>query len=176
MKLFKKLAAAALAAVLALTMVGCGAANGITPRELFNIMSDGMLTEGVTVERSNDMEQLAAKLASNIDKAENKDAEIVERLTDPKVVAAAGIDAKKEIYMVNAVENYAFKSPFITDEEKTEWMFETLTENRDFIGGDSEGADDPDDVIFSAKKWEAGIAAVKIDGKEYYVMVSKPIK
>ena len=42
MKLFKKLAAAALAAVLALSMVGCGATKGITAKELLNLISDSV--------------------------------------------------------------------------------------------------------------------------------------
>ena len=42
MKLFKKLAAAALAAVLALSMVGCGNASGVnsTKQFILNLMSD----------------------------------------------------------------------------------------------------------------------------------------
>ena len=42
MKLFKKLAAAALAAVLALSMVGCGNASGFnsTKQFILNLMSD----------------------------------------------------------------------------------------------------------------------------------------
>ena len=42
MKLFKKLAAAALAAVLALSMVGCGKANSVnsTKQFILNMMND----------------------------------------------------------------------------------------------------------------------------------------
>ena len=42
MKLFKKLAAAALAAVLALSMVGCGNANSVNPTKQFvlNLIAD----------------------------------------------------------------------------------------------------------------------------------------
>ena len=59
MKLFKKLAAAALAAVLALYMVGCGATKGITAKELLNLISDSVMKGDVTSEQSNDMERLA---------------------------------------------------------------------------------------------------------------------
>ena len=168
MKLFKKLAAAALAAVLALSMVGCGATKGITAKELLNLMSDSVMMVGVTIEQSNDMERLAEKLTANIDKAENKEATVTERLTDPKVVAAADIDAEKEVYMVCAAENYVPKSPYISDEDVERSLVGKLMRSNKVIGnGNSLG---------EINKAEAGIATVKIDGKEYFVMVLKPVK
>lgn len=168
MKLFKKLAAAALAAVLALSMVGCGATKGITAKELLNLISDSVMMVDVTIEQSNDMERLAEKLTANIDKAENKEATVTERLTDPKVVAAADIDAKKEVYMVCAAENYVPKSPYIPDEAVARSLVAKLMRSNEVIGnGDSLG---------EINKAEAGIATVKIDGKEYFVMVLKPVK
>ena len=168
MKLFKKLAAAALAAVLALSMVGCGATKGITAKELLNLMSDSVMMVDVTIEQSNDMERLAEKLTANIDKAENKEATVTERLTDPKVVAAADIDAEKEVYMVCAAENYVPKSPYISDEAVARSLVERLMRSNEVIGnGNSLG---------EINKAEAGIATVKIDGKEYFVMVLKPVK
>lgn len=168
MKLFKKLAAAALAAVLALSMVGCGATKGITAKELLNLISDSVMMVDVTIEQSNDMERLAEKLTANIDKAENKEATVTERLTDPKVVAAADIDAEKEVYMVCAAENYVPKSPYISDEDVERSLVERLMRSDKVIGnGNSLG---------KINKAEAGIATVKIDGKEYFVMVLKPVK
>ena len=168
MKLFKKLAAAALAAVLALSMVGCGATKGITAKELLNLISDSVMKGDVTIEQSNDMERLAEKLTANIDKAENKEATVTERLTDPKVVAAADIDAGKEVYMVCAAENYVPKSPYIPDEAVARSLVAKLMRSNEVIGnGNSLG---------EINKAEAGIATVKIDGKEYFVMVLKPVK
>ena len=168
MKLFKKLAAAALAAVLALSMVGCGATKGITAKELLNLVSDSVMMVDVTIEQSNDMERLAEKLTANIDKAENKEATVTERLTDPKVVAAADIDAEKEVYMVCAAENYVPKSPYIPDEAVARSLVAKLMRSNEVIGnGNSLG---------EINKAEAGIATVKIDGKEYFVMVLKPVK
>lgn len=168
MKLFKKLAAAALAAVLALSMVGCGATKGITAKELLNLISDSVMMVDVTIEQSNDMERLAEKLTANIDKAENKKATVTERLTDPKVVAAADIDAEKEVYMVCAAENYVPKSPYIPDEAVARSLVAKLMRSNEVIGnGNSLG---------EINKAEAGIATVKIDGKEYFVMVLKPVK
>ena len=168
MKLFKKLAAAALAAVLALSMVGCGATKEITAKELLNLISDSVMKGDVTIEQSNDMERLAEKLTANIDKAENKEATVTERLTDPKVVAAADIDAEKEVYMVCAAENYVPKSPYIPDEAVARSLVAKLMRSNEVIGnGNSLG---------EINKAEAGIATVKIDGKEYFVMVLKPVK
>lgn len=168
MKLFKKLAVAALAAALALSMVGCGATKGITAKELLNLISDSVMMVNVTIEQSNDMERLAEKLTANIDKAENKEATVTERLTDPKVVAAADIDAEKEVYMVCAAENYVPKSPYISDEDVERSLVGKLMRSSKVIGnGNSLG---------EIKKAEAGIATVKIDGKEYFVMVLKPVK
>ena len=167
MKLFKKLAAAALAAVLALSMVGCGATKGITAKELLNLISDSVMGD-VTIEQSNDMERLAEKLTANIDKAENKEATVTVRLTDPKVVAAADIDAKKEVYMVCAAENYVPKSPYISDEDVERSLVERLMRSTKVIGNA--------DSLGEINKAEAGIATVKIDGKEYFVMVLKPVK
>lgn len=168
MKLFKKLAAAALAAVLALSMVGCGATKGITAKELLNLMSDSVMMVDVTIEQSNDMEWLAEKLTANIDKAENKEATVTERLTDPKVVAAADIDAEKEVYMVCAAENYVPKSPYISDEDVERSLVERLMRSNEVIGNRNS--------LGEINKAEAGIATVKIDGKEYFVMVLKPVK
>ena len=168
MKLFKKLAAAALAAVLALSMVGCGATKGITAKELLNLISDSVMMVDVTIEQSNDMERLAEKLTANIDKAENKEATVTERLTDPKVVAAADIDAKKEVYMVCAAENYVPKSPYIPDEAVARSLVAKLMRSNEVIGNGTS--------LGEINKAEAGIATVKIDGKEYFVMVLKPVK
>lgn len=167
MKLFKKLAAAALAAVLALSMVGCGATKGITAKELLNLISDSVMGD-VTIEQSNDMERLAEKLTANIDKAENKEATVTERLIDPKVVAAADIDAEKEVYMVCAAENYVPKSPYISDEDVERSLVERLMRSNKVIGDANN--------LGEINKAEAGIATVKIDGKEYFVMVLKPVK
>lgn len=168
MKLFKKLAAAALAAVLALSMVGCGATKGITAKELLNLISDSVMMVNVTIEQSNDMERLAEKLTANIDKAENKGATVTERLTDPKVVAAADIDAEKEVYIVCAAENYVPKSPYIPDEAVERSLVGKLMRSNKVIGNGNS--------LEEINKAEAGIATVKIDGKEYFVMVLKPVK
>ena len=169
MKLFKKLAAAALAAVLALAMVGCGAKS--TADELADIVMDTMKMEvgvDVDVQRTNAMDQLAAKLAANIDKAEaGEDATVAKRLKDEKVLAAAGFKAEDLTdvhYLVSAVENYQFKSAITTSKEKAEWMVRELL-RRPAGFGHSESA--------QLTKAELGVTTAKIDGTEYLVVLIK---
>lgn len=169
MKLFKKLAAAALAAVLALAMVGCGAKS--TADELADIVMDTMKMEvgvDVDVQRTNAIDQLAAKLAANIDKAEaGEDATVAKRLKDEKVLAAAGFKAEDLTdvhYLVSAVENYQFKSAVTTSKEKAEWMVRELL-RRPAGFGHSESA--------QLTKAELGVTTAKIDGTEYLVVLIK---
>ena len=61
MKLFKKLAAAALAAVLALAMVGCGSSASLKD-ELLKLAMDQMTVAGSTATHSKELDALAAKL------------------------------------------------------------------------------------------------------------------
>lgn len=66
MKLFKKLAAAALAAVLALSMVGCGAGGTGSAldlkNEVLNLIEDNYNTSGKTATHTTAMDAAAAKL------------------------------------------------------------------------------------------------------------------
>ena len=73
MKLFKKLAAAALAAVLALSMVGCGAGGTGSAldlkNEVLNLIEDDYNTSGKTATHTTAMDAAAAKLIENAAKA-----------------------------------------------------------------------------------------------------------
>lgn len=66
MKLFKKLAAVALAAVLALSMVGCGAGGTGSAldlkNEVLNLIEDSYYTNGKTATHTTAMDAAAAKL------------------------------------------------------------------------------------------------------------------
>ena len=69
MKLFKKLAAAALAAVLALSMVGCGAGGTGSAldlkNEVLNLIEDEYYLSGKTATHTTAMDAAAAKLIEN---------------------------------------------------------------------------------------------------------------
>ena len=113
MKLFKKLAAAALAAVLALTMVGCGSSASLKD-ELLKLAMDRMTVAGSTATHSKELDALAAKLVQEADKAAALEAHKGDAaktiLTDDAVVEAAGINTNANGYILNAAPNVQFKS------------------------------------------------------------------
>lgn len=95
MKLFKKMAAAALAAVLALSMVGCGAGSKggtSTASELANMLVDTLnQSQQIDAEHTGEMDNLAAALATSAGNVENaKEQKIKDLLVDPAVLEAAG--------------------------------------------------------------------------------------
>ena len=173
MKLFKKLAAAALAAVLALTMVGCGSSASLKD-ELLKLAMDQMTVAGSTATHSKELDALAAKLVQEADKAAGQDAHKGENvksiLTDNDVVQAAGIDTTKNAYILNAAPNVQFKSSGMSYMEliKMKWMTDAINpktddgSNRAVKIGTIEQLGDNVDV---------GVAMGKIGGKEYVVIL-----
>ena len=162
MKLFKKLAAAMLAAVLALTMVGCGGRNSLTD-QIKDVIADFYAMEDKDVTNKKELDALAAKLMAEADKAaakaENKDKTVLELLTDKKVVKAAGIDAATETYRVSAVENYKLLSSTANKEKAMLFATELLDGESEQIGNGRRDAN------------SYGLAMGKINGKEYFVML-----
>lgn len=173
MKLFKKLAAAALAAVLALAMVGCGSSASLKD-ELLKMAMDQMTVAGGTANHSKELDALAAKLVQEADKAAaleaNKDEDVKGILTNNEVVKAAGIDTTKNAYILNAAPNVQFKSSGMSYMEliKMEWMTDAINpktddgSNRAVKIGTIEQLGDNVDV---------GVAMGKIGGKEYVVIL-----
>lgn len=86
MKLFKKLAAAALAAVLALSMVGCGAGSKgstSTASELANMLVDTLnQSQQIGAKHTGEMDNLAAALATSAGNAENAKETGIKNLLD----------------------------------------------------------------------------------------------
>lgn len=162
MKLFKKLAAAALAAVLALSMVGCGGRNSLTD-QIKDVIADLYAMEGEDLTNKNELDALAAKLMAEADKAAakagNKDKTVLDLLTDDAVVTAAGIDAAKETYRVSAVENYKLLSSTVSKEKALMFALELTDSENEQIGS---GVLNPNSY---------GLAMGKINGKEYFVML-----
>lgn len=162
MKLFKKLAAAMLAAVLALTMVGCGGRNSLTD-QIKDVLADFIAMQGDEITYSKELDALAAKLVAEADKAaakpENKDKTVLNLLIDKEVVKAAGIDAAQETYIVSAAENYKLLSS-TANKQKAVLIAEMLMANGKQIGsGELE------------KLSNLGLAMGKINGKEYIVVL-----
>lgn len=162
MKLFKKLAAAMLAAALALTMVGCGGRNSLTD-QIKDVLADLIAMQGDEITYSKELDALAAKLVAEADKAaakpENKDKTVLNLLIDKEVVKAAGIDAAQETYIVSAAENYKLLSS-TANKQKAVLIAEMLMANGKQIGsGELE------------KLSNLGLAMGKINGKEYIVVL-----
>lgn len=164
MKLFKKLAAAVLAAALALTMVGCGGGNSYAMQdELLKITIDQI---GETVTHTKKADEMAAALLAAADTAaaqkENEGMDAERLLRDEKVIEKAGIDPATTPCMVNLINDVLFKSSGVLGEFlKMQWMME-VTSPRQF---ESIGTFDPGD-----NKVEIGAATHKI-GDESYILI-----
>ena len=156
MKLFKKLAAAVLAAALALTMVGCGGNSYATQNELLKITIDQI---GETVTHTKKADEMAAALLAAADTAaeqmENKGVDAKELLQNPAVIKAAKIDLEKTPCMFNPIDvDSQIKSSGVLGEFlKMQWMME-VTSPRQF---ERIGTFDPGD-----NKVEIGAATPKI--------------
>lgn len=174
MKLFKKLAAVALAAVLALTMAGCGGSGSVLMKdELLKLAMDQMTMAGGTANHSKELDALAAKLVQEADKAAGQDAHKGDAaktiLTADEVVEAVGIDTNANGYILNAAPNVQFKSSgTLMEYFQLQWMQDAINpwtddgSNRAVKIGTIEQLGDNVDV---------GVAMGKIGGKEYVVIL-----
>ena len=174
MKLFKKLAAVALAAVLALTMAGCGGSGSVLMKdELLKLAMDQMTMNGSTATHSKELDALAAKLVQEADKAAGQNAykgeDVKTILTADEVVKAAGIDTNANGYILNAALNIQFKSSgTLMEYFQLQWMQDAINpwtddgSNRAVKIGTIEQLGDNVDV---------GVAMGKIGGKEYVVIL-----
>lgn len=172
MKLFKKLAAAALAAVLALAMVGCGSSASLKD-ELLKMAMDQMTVAGGTANHSKELDALAAKLVQEADKVAGQDAykgdDAKTILTAEDVVKAAGIDTNANGYILNAAPNVQFKSSGMSYMEliKMEWMQDAINPRTD------DGSNRAKEIgtITLGNNVDIGVAMGKIGGKEYVVIL-----
>lgn len=163
MKLFKKLAAAALAAVLALSMVGCGKANSVnsTKQFILNLLADSAVLGTEEYHNTSEMDGIAQKLLTEANAAyqvENQQDKTVNALMQ---VAAGkeGVLKKDTGYTISFVEDYKFKCSIIPEAQKQEMLMGMM----DYIevnGG-----------VDQATKLDVGVAVGKIGDKTYVVMV-----
>lgn len=176
MKLFKKMAAVALAAVLALSMVGCGAGSKgstSTASELANMLVD-TLNQGqqIGAKHTGEMDDLAAALATSAGKVENaKEKKIEELLKDTTVLQNAGFtaeDLKNTAYFVSYAENYKPQSPITTEERKISWMANQTMNHIQKVGKPAN--------LGNVDELELGAGTVKIGDTEYIVVVAKSVE
>ena len=168
MKLFKKLAAAVLAAALALTMVGCGGNSYAMQDELLKITIDNLTDVNVTVTHTKKADEMAAALLAAADTAagqmENEGVDAKELLRDPAVIRAAGIDPATTPCMFNPIDvDSQIKSSGVMGEFlKMQWMANSAGLYR-FV---RPGAFNPGD-----NKVEIGAATHKIGDKSYTLIL-----
>lgn len=170
MKLFKKLAAAALAAVLALSMVGCGNANSVNPTKqlVLNLIADSAAQGDAEINNTAAMDGIAQNLL-------NKAAELYgskeqnDKSADALLKAASrtegvGFEADRT-YLVSYAEDYQFKSSLLPNAFKQQFFYMNLTQNGFTVNGST---------VQSVKKTDVGVAVGKIGDKTYVVVVMMP--
>ena len=172
MKLFKKLAAAALAAVLALAMVGCGSSASLKD-ELLKMAMDQMTMNGGTATHSKELDALAAKLVQEADKVAGQDAykgeDVKTILTADEVVKAAGINTTAKGYILNAAPNVQFKSSgAVMEYVQLQWMVKAINP---YTTNDGPNRAVKIGEITLGDNVDIGVAVGKIGGKEYVVIL-----
>lgn len=185
MKLFKKLAAAALAAVLALSMVGCGKAEvgAAYKTELTNMLKDSVYGTGATVENTTELDNAAQVLLANAQTEYGKltadqqkavsNRQITGWLTAPDAVAKA-TGLKDKYCFVSFVENPNLVSNF-GNQYKYAMMMESLTPS---YNANNQIQLKPNQAIVNSrakkndtKDAKVGFASGKLGDKTYVVMV-----
>lgn len=163
MKLFKKLAAAALAAVLALSMVGCGNASGVnyTKQFILNMMNDSAAMYGGEYHNTSEMDGIAQKLLTEANAAYQDETQTDKAVKALLNVAAGKEDVLKENtgYEILFVEDYQFKCSLTPDAEKQAALMRSM-EYIPVNGG-----------LGDATEADVGVAVGKIGNKTYVVMV-----
>lgn len=169
MKLFKKLAAAALAAVLALSMVGCGNASGVnyTKQFILNMLNDMADLTGTEYNNTPDMDGIAQKLLTEANAAyqdetqKDKDVKTLLNVAVEKM-KKDGVLKKDTGYGIDFVEDYQFKCSLTPDAEKQAALMRSM-EYIPVNGG-----------LGDATEADVGVAVGKIGDKTYVVMVMMP--
>ena len=175
MKLFKKLAAAALAAVLALSMVGCGAGGTGSAldlkNEVLNLIEDDYNTSGKTATHTTAMDAAAAKL---IEKAANTGAEegnnnTVQELLQNKgtgdyiAIFAPYTQLRTEMWQQNYVYDMQGALAWATESHN---YGETSSYDNMIVKIGTPGISDNDSI-------EMGVATGTIKGRNYLVLLVK---
>ena len=171
MKLFKKLAAAALAAVLALSMVGCGNANSVNPTKQFvlNLIADIADQNDAEINNTAAVDGIAQNLlnkaAELYGSEEYAGKPVVTLLKAASQENGMGFEADKT-YQVSCAEDHQFKSSLISNATKQQLFFVNLQWNSFTVNSS--------DTVKNVKKADVGVAVGKIGDKTYAVVVMVP--
>ena len=171
MKLFKKLAAAVLVAALALMMVGCGGSKTGLAQQVKNAVSDtAVIMRDKQATDSKELDALAAKLLTEIDKAlaeseEGKWPDPNELLNDEEFLKKVGIDPATEAYALSLTRNPSYLSNTMNQAKPFEIagdLLHRLMQGDLKIGNPELGS-----------KFEFGLAIGTLDGKNCVLMIAK---
>ena len=166
MKLFKKLAAAVLVAALALMMVGCGVSKTGLAQQIKNMISDIVAVTGDQATDSKELDALAAKLLTEIDKAfaeseEGKWPDPNVLLNDEEFLKKVGIDPAKDAYVVSLESVPSYLSNTMNQIKPIELASQLLSGDFE-IGNPRIGS-----------KFEFGLAIGTLDGESWALMLMK---
>ena len=166
MKLFKKLAAAVLVAALALMMVGCGGSKTGLAQQIKNMISDIVAVTGDQATDSKELDALAAKLLTEIDKAfaeseEGKWPDPNVLLNDEEFLKKVGIDPAKDAYVVSLESVPSYLSKTMNQIKPIELASQLLSGDFE-IGNPRIGS-----------KFEFGLAIGTLDGESWALMLMK---
>ena len=170
MKLFKKLAAAVLVAALALMMVGCGGSKTDLARQTKDMVSDVAAMQGKQATDSKELDALAAKLLTEIEKTfaeleEDEWPDPNELLNDEKFLQKVGIDPATEAYALSLERNPSYLSDTM-NMQKPLMLAEDLLYR--LMHGDLE-IGEPE----LGSKFEFGLAIGTLDGENCVLMIAK---
>ena len=179
MKLFKKLAAAALAAVLALSMVGCGKANGVNSTKQFvlDLIADSADQGDAEINNTAAMDGIAQNLL-------NKAAELYgSKEQNEKSAGALLIAASKEdgmgfeegkTYLVSCAEDHQYNSSLMPNAYKQQFFFMNLMQSSFTVKRMQNNVIVQPGSQINTKKADVGVAVGKIGDKTYAVVVMMP--
>ena len=171
MKLFKKLAAAVLVAALALMMVGCGGSKTGLAQQIKDAVSDtAVIMQGKQATDSKELDALAAKLLTEIDKAlaeseEGKWPDPNELLNDEEFLKKVGIDPATEAYALSLTRNPSYLSNTMNQAKPFEIAGDLLHR---LMQGDLEIGEPK-----LGSKFEFGLAIGTLDGENCVLMIAK---
>lgn len=168
MKLFKKLAAAALAAVLALSMVGCSNANSVnsTKQFILNMMNDMAVMTDTEFHNTPELDGIAQKLLTEANAAyqdENQQDKTVNALLEVAAKKDGVLNAETG-YTIRFAKDYQFKCSLIPEAQKQKKLLDELFRSENSIKVKNGADDDADELDF-------GVAVGKIGDKTYVVVV-----
>ena len=179
MKLFKKLAAAVLAAVLALSMVGCGKANSVnaTKQLVLDLIADSADQNDAEINNTAAMDGIAQNLlnkAAELYGSEGYAGKPVVTLLDAaSKTEGMGFEAGKT-YQVSCAEDYQFKSSLIPNTFKQQFFFMNLQQSSFTVQLTQNGVNVLPGSPINTKKADVGVAVGKIGDKTYAVVVMVP--